>query len=114
MVLYTIFFKSVYNFGEGLRRWVKVFYREIESAAVNNGFATNWIKPCTEVRQGCPLSPYLFILSAEIMSNKIRQSNEVNGISLFGNEIKLSQFADDTNLLCSNLISVEFFFYSNI
>ena len=98
---------KVYNFGEGLRRWVKVFYSEIESAAINNGFATNWIKPSTGVRQGCPLSPYLFILSAEIMSNKIRQCNEVHGISLFRNEIKLSQFADDTNLLCSDLISVE-------
>ena len=41
------------------------------------------------------------------MSNKIRQCNEVHGISLFRNEIKLSQFADDTNLLCSYLISVE-------
>ena len=98
---------KVCNFGEGLRRWVKVFYSEIESAAINNGFATNWIKPSTGVRQGCPLSPYLFILSAEIMSNKIRQCNEVHGISLFRNEIKLSQFADDTNLLCSDLISVE-------
>ena len=98
---------KVYNFGEGLRRWVKVFYSEIESAAINNGFATNWIKPSTGVRQGCPLSPYLFILLAEIMSNKIRQCNEVHGISLFRNEIKLSQFADDTNLLCSDLISVE-------
>ena len=54
---------KVYNFGEGLRRWVKVFYSEIESAAVNNGFATNWIKHSTGVRQGCPLCPYLHAYS---------------------------------------------------
>ena len=36
------------------------------------------------------------------MSNKIRQSNEVKGIVMFNNEIKLSQFSDDTNLLCSD------------
>ena len=71
------------------------------------GFATDWIKPSTEVRHGCLLSPYLFIFSTEIMSNKICQSNEVNGIPLLRNEVKLSQFGDDTNLLCSNLISVE-------
>ena len=98
---------KLFNFGEGLRRWVTVFYSDIESAALNNGFATNWIKPFTGVRQGCPLSPYLFILTAELMSNKIRQSNEVKGIVMFNMEIKLSQFADDTNLLCSDITSVK-------
>ena len=56
---------ELYNFGDSLRRWFSVFYTEIESAVVNNGFATNWIKPSTGVRQGCPLCPYLFILTAE-------------------------------------------------
>ena len=41
------------------------------------------------------------------MANKIRQSHLIKGVSLFGNEIKLSQFADDTNLVCSDLLSVE-------
>ena len=41
------------------------------------------------------------------MSNKIRQSNDIMGISLFSKEIKLSQFADDTNRLCADLESVE-------
>ena len=85
----------------------KVFYTDIESAILNNGYATNWIKPSTGVRQGCPLSPYLFLLAAELMSVKIRQSSAVKGISIFEREINISQFADDTNLLCLNLSSVE-------
>ena len=68
---------------------------------------TNWFKPSKGVRQGCPLSPFLFILSAELMSIKLRHGPGVKGINLFGNEIKLSQFADDTNLFCADLISVE-------
>ena len=64
-----------FYFGTNLRRWVEVFYKDIESAILNNGFATNWIKPSVGVRQGCPLSPFLFILTAELMSNKIRQSD---------------------------------------
>ena len=31
----------------------------------------------------------------------------MKGIRIFGSEIVLSQFADDTNLLCADLTSVE-------
>ena len=47
------------------------------------------------------------MLSTEILSSKIRQEPSITGIKIFGHEIKLSQFADDTNLFCADLISVE-------
>jgi len=74
---------------------------------MNNGCATNWVKPTRGVRQGCPLSPYFFFLGAEILSNRLRQTVEIKGINLFGNEVKISQLADDTNLLCAGVTSVE-------
>ena len=80
-----------FNFGDGLRKWIEIFYTDIESAVLNNGFAANWFKPSRGVRQGCPLSPYLFILTAEILSNKIRQNSIIKEIRIFGSEIKLSQ-----------------------
>jgi len=101
---------KLYKFGDSLRNWVKVFYIDIESAVLNNGYATNWIKPSTGVRQGCPHSPYLFMLAAEFMSMNIRQSSVVKGISILERDcvmIKISQFADDTNLLCFDLSSAE-------
>ena len=98
---------KMYNFGDSLRNWIKVLYTKVESTVLNNGYATNWFKPSTGVRQGCPLSPYLFILTAELMSNKIRQGIDFKGISVFKKEIKVSQFADDTNLFCADLSSVE-------
>ena len=95
-----------FNFGTDFKRWVSTFYTNIESAVLNNGFATDWFKPSRGVRQGCPLSPYLFILSAEILAHKIRQDPELKGIKMFGNEVKLSLFADDTNLFTADLASV--------
>ena len=98
---------KIYNIRDSLRTRIKVLYTKVESTVLNKGFATNWFEPSAGVRQGCPLSPYLFILTAELMSNKIRQSIDFKGISVFEKEIKVSQFADDTNLFCADLSSVE-------
>jgi len=98
---------DIFNFGTSIKRWISTFYTNIESAAINNGFMTNWFRPSRGVRQGCPLSPYLFVLSTEVLFSKIRQEPSISGIKIFGHEIKLSQFADDTNLFCADLISVE-------
>ena len=95
------------NFGDGIKRWVSTFYTGPESAVLNNGFSTNYFELSRGVRQGCPLSPYLFILGAEILACKIRQDKEIQGIRIFNSEAKISQFADDTSLICKSCHSVE-------
>ena len=45
------------------------------------------------------LSPYLFILSAEVLATTIRKNTNIKGISVNDVEIKLSQNADDTTLI---------------
>ena len=48
----------------------------------------------------CPLSPYLFILSAEILVDAIRKKTQrIKGIKINGIDFKLSQYADDTTLI---------------
>ena len=67
----------------------------------------NWFKPSKWVPQGYPLSPYLYILSAKLLANKICQDSTVKGVKVFGNEIKLSQFVDDTTIFNADLGSLE-------
>lgn len=44
------------------------------------------------------VSDFSIFLTAELMSNKIRESDGVKGVWLCGGEVKLGQFADDTGL----------------
>ena len=47
------------------------------------------------VRQGCPLSPYLFIICIEILSLTLQKDHDVTGIKINGKEFKSTMFADD-------------------
>ena len=63
---------ALFNFGDSFQRWISTLYTNPESSIMNSGFCTNSFKLSRGVRQGCPLSPYLFILSVEILACKIR------------------------------------------
>ena len=49
-------------------------------------------------RQGDPLSPNLFLLCAEVLGQMIRREDNIKGIKINGTEVKISQYADDTQL----------------
>ena len=80
-------------------KWINICYSNIESCLLNNGWSTDFFKLERGVRQGCPLSPYLFVLGVEILAEKIRKNETIKGITVSENEIKVSQYADDTTLI---------------
>ena len=98
---------KLYNFGTNFIYFIKTLYNETTTAVINNGNISKWFKPERGVRQGCPISPYLFILAVEILSSKIRSLNDIKGIKIGGTEIKISQLADDTTCLIKYDVSLQ-------
>ena len=52
--------------GDNFIRWVKILYTVVRSSFLVNGFTSRPFKPSYGVRQGCPLSPLLYVLSMEV------------------------------------------------
>ena len=87
-----------FNFGDNFCKWIKLLYTENYSCTINNGHISDWFSPSRGLKQGCPISPYLFLLCGETFANNIRNNNKIQGIKVGNKETKISQFADDTNL----------------
>ena len=84
-----------FNFGTYFLQWIKTFYSNVSSCVLNNGFITDLFQVRCGVRQGDPLSPLLFILALEVVACRIREDNEIRGILVNEQEVKLTLFADD-------------------
>ena len=59
------------------------------------------------IRQGCPISALLFLLVVEALADKIRCSDEIQGINMEGIDIIISQLADDTTLFLKDTESIK-------
>ena len=88
-----------FNFGESFINWIKTIQKDAKSCVINNGWASEMFTLSRGVRQGCPLSPYLFLICSEILGIGVRNSKNIKGIQIQNDPIKLIQFADDTQIL---------------
>ena len=72
-----------------------MFYQGANSCVQNAGVMSDFFSVSRGVRQGCPLSPYLFILCVKILSATLNKDKDITGIKIIGREFKCTMFADD-------------------
>ena len=93
------------GFGPSFCHWVGIFYANAFSRILINGALSSPVYLHRGVRQGCPLSPLLYVLVSEVLSTQIRKCKEIEGFLLPGAgglQFKISQYADDaTSILKS-------------
>ena len=94
-----------FNFGPSFIQWMCVLYKNASRCVMNNGFKTGPFLLGRGVRQGDPLSPYLFILALETLAIKIREDCNVQGLKIGEEMIKLSLFADDMTCILKDKTS---------
>ena len=87
-----------FNFGPSIIRWIKLFYYHASSSVLVNGFLSETFIVKRGCRQGDGLSPYLFLLCAEVLSMMLHNDQNVQGIKVGDKEFLISQYADDTVL----------------
>ena len=59
------------------------------------------------VRQGDPLSPYLFVTAVEILAIAIRSDSNIRGVKVGDEETKVLAYADDLTATLSDIPTVE-------
>ena len=84
--------------GPFMQKWMYLFYNDIQSCVLQNGFLSPFFPISRGCRQGDPLSSYLFTLAVEILAKMIRNNTKIKGLRIDGLEIKLGQYADDTQI----------------
>ena len=90
-----------FGFHELWISWIMTCVTSVSYSYLVNGAAKGKVMPTRGIRQGDPLSPYLFILCTEVLSGlcrKAQQKGEVVGVKVACSSPAINHllFADDT------------------
>ena len=96
------------NLGPFFENWIKILYTNAESKLLINHKLSDTISIERGVRQGDPLSGFLYLLSIEPLLNCIRADPRMETVIIPGDMGKiLAGYADDTNFFIKKYSSID-------
>ena len=93
------------GFGPSFIRWVRLLYSKARCSILVNGYSSPVFYPTRGVRQGCPLSPLLYVLTMEVLACNLRAHPDLVGIKIPNSTVSLpvvSLYADDTSAIVTS------------
>ena len=97
-----------FNFGEKYIKWIIMILEKSKTCINTNGFVSEYFEISRSARQGCPISPLLYIIQSEPLACTIRANTDIQGMQLpNGKSVKINLFADDTQLFNKNENSIK-------
>ena len=108
-VSHTFLLKTLekFNFGSAFISWIQIILTDIKSQVKVNGYLTDEIDITRGIRQGCPISTLLYVLIAEVFGIAARKSEKIKGVKISGSELKILQYADDTEIFATTEDSIK-------
>ena len=89
--------------GESFIGYIKVLYANPGAIVLSGNVCSSHFSIYRGSRQGCPLSPLLFVLALEPLAQKVRQSTNIIPITIKSTNHHISLYADDVLLFISEL-----------
>ena len=100
---------KTFGFGPSFIKWINVLYNNISSSVIINGFISEPFSVQRSVRQGCSISPMLYVICIEPFALRVRSDPHIKGITLPGSngkECRIVQFADDNTCVVTTKESI--------
>ena len=96
-----------FSFGKIFITCIEILLKDQKSCVINGGTTTQYFNLERGVRQGDPVSTYLFILVLEILFLFIKKHPEIKGIEIFEHCFLYTAYADDTTFYLKDAQSIE-------
>ena len=80
---------NFFGFKKSFQRWIKIMNTNVQSSVMQCGVLSGLFDIERGCRQGDPLSPYLFLLWAQVLYLMIVNNKDIKGILLIGGSTNL-------------------------
>ena len=106
-ILYAL---DCFNFGNVFKNYIQTIISNSLSAVKNGGWISSWFKAERGVRQGCCVSPLLFVLTVELLAIKLRENENIQSLlgnqHTIGKDSKTVSHADDITLFLKGKVDL--------